>query len=108
MHEFVRDLPEGYETRLGTGGASLSGGQRQRLAIARAKLRDPSVLILDEATSALDPTARLLVFEALKRWRRGKTTVVITHDLSQIAPADFVYVLKAGGVAEQGYRADLE
>ncbi|KAF7976914.1 hypothetical protein HWV62_5310 [Athelia sp. TMB] len=108
MHEFVRDLPEGYETRLGTGGAALSGGQRQRLAIARARLRNPSVLILDEATSALDPTARLLVFEALRRWRAGKTTVVITHDLAQIAPADFVYVLKAGRVAEQGYRADLE
>ncbi|KAF7338206.1 hypothetical protein MVEN_02045700 [Mycena venus] len=126
MHEFVRDLPEGYDTILGTNGASLSGGQKQRLAIARARLRDPTVLILgvffrfdyfhvlltrryaDEATSALDPTSRILVFEAIKRWRKNKTTIVITHDLSQISANDFVYVLKNGVVAEQGYRYDLE
>ncbi|KAF9462182.1 P-loop containing nucleoside triphosphate hydrolase protein [Collybia nuda] len=108
MHEFVRDLPEGYETMLGNGGAGLSGGQKQRLAIARAKLRNPTVLILDEATSALDATSRILVFEAIKRWRQNKTTIVITHDLSQISPGDFVYVLKSGRVVEQGYRYDLE
>ncbi|KAJ7285724.1 P-loop containing nucleoside triphosphate hydrolase protein [Mycena rebaudengoi] len=108
MHEFVRDLPEGYDTMLGTSGASLSGGQKQRLAIARARLRDPTVLILDEATSALDPTSRILVFEAIKRWRKNKTTIVITHDLSQIGSSDFVYVLKDGWVVEQGYRYDLE
>ncbi|KAF8508728.1 P-loop containing nucleoside triphosphate hydrolase protein [Hysterangium stoloniferum] len=108
MHEFVRDLPQGYETRLGTGGASLSGGQKQRLAIARAWIRDPTVLILDEATSALDATSRLLVFEAIKAWRKNKTTIVITHDLSQITPSDFVYLLKEGEVVEQGYRSDLE
>ncbi|CAA7263408.1 unnamed protein product [Cyclocybe aegerita] len=109
MHEFVRDLPMGYETILGGGaGVGLSGGQKQRLAIARAELRNPTVLILDEATSALDPTSRILVFEALKRWRANKTTIVITHDLSQIEPQDFVYVLKQGRVVEQGYRYDLE
>ncbi|KAF8153367.1 P-loop containing nucleoside triphosphate hydrolase protein [Crassisporium funariophilum] len=109
MHEFVRDLPDGYETILGGGvGVGLSGGQKQRLALARARLRNPTVLILDEATSALDATSRILIFEALKRWRAHKTTVVITHDLSQIGPADFVYVLKAGRVVEQGYRSDLE
>ncbi|TFY59934.1 hypothetical protein EVG20_g7612, partial [Dentipellis fragilis] len=108
MHEFVRDLPDGYDTPLGNGGANLSGGQKQRLAIARARLRDPTVLILDEATSALDATSRILVFEAIKRWRTNKTTIVITHDLSQITANDFVYVLKDGRVAEQGYRADLE
>ncbi|CDW99090.1 hypothetical protein [Sporisorium scitamineum] len=75
LHDFVRDLPQGYDTLLGVKGTSLSGGQRQRLAIARAKLRDPSILILDEATSALDPTTRHLVYEAVKRWRRGKTTI---------------------------------
>ncbi|KAF8586910.1 P-loop containing nucleoside triphosphate hydrolase protein [Ramaria rubella] len=108
MHEFIRDLPEGYDTRLGTGGANLSGGQKQRLAIARAWMRDPTVLILDEATSALDVTSRLLVFEAIKSWRKNKTTIVITHDLSQINPGDFVYLLKDGRVVEQGYRVDLE
>ncbi|KAJ6483529.1 P-loop containing nucleoside triphosphate hydrolase protein [Mycena vitilis] len=108
MHEFVRDLPAGYDTMLGTNGASLSGGQKQRLAIARANLRDPTVLILDEATSALDPTSRILVFEAIKHWRKNKTTIVITHDLPQIGSNDYVYVLKNGVVAEQGYRYDLE
>ncbi|PWY99973.1 P-loop containing nucleoside triphosphate hydrolase protein [Testicularia cyperi] len=108
LHDFIRDLPHGYDTLLGSKGTSLSGGQRQRLAIARAKLRDPSILILDEATSALDPTSRLLVHEAIKTWRRGKTTIVITHDLSQIEHDDFVYLLEDGVVAEQGYRSDLE
>jgi ATP-binding cassette, subfamily B (MDR/TAP), member 1 len=63
---------------------------------------------IDEATSALDATSRIIVFEALRRWRKNKTTIVITHDLSQICPGDFVYVLKGGQVVEQGYRADLE
>ncbi|KAI0942984.1 hypothetical protein AcV7_002254 [Taiwanofungus camphoratus] len=108
MHEFVRDLPDGYDTQLGNGGANLSGGQKQRLAIARALLRNPTVLILDEATSALDATSRILVFEAIKRWRQNMTTIVITHDLSQIEPDDFVYVLKSGRLVEQGYREQLE
>ncbi|KAM6501467.1 P-loop containing nucleoside triphosphate hydrolase protein [Amanita muscaria] len=108
VHDFVKDLPDGYETRLGSGGVGLSGGQKQRLALARARLWNPTVLILDEATSALDATSRLLVFEALKRWRANKTTIVITHDLSQIEPTDFTYVLKQGRVVEQGYRGDLE
>ncbi|EIN09552.1 P-loop containing nucleoside triphosphate hydrolase protein [Punctularia strigosozonata HHB-11173 SS5] len=108
LEEFVRDLPEGYETRVGNGGTALSGGQKQRLAIARARLRDPTVLILDEATSALDAMSRVLVFEAIKAWRRNKTTIVITHDISQILMDDFVYVLKDGHLVQQGYRADLE
>lgn len=108
MHDFVRDLPDGYDTKLGNGGASLSGGQKQRLSIARAYIRNPEVLILDEATSALDGTSRLLVFEAIKHWRRNKTTIVITHDLSQISRDDFVYLLKDGHLVEQGYRQDLE
>lgn len=108
LHDFVRDLEQGYDTVLGTRGASLSGGQKQRLALARARLRDPPVLILDECTSALDVTSRLLVNEAIKRWRHGKTTIVITHDLQQVADDDFVYLFEQGRVAEHGYRADLE
>lgn len=125
LHRFIEELPNGYDTQLGNGGMSLSGGQRQRLALARAIMRNPTVLILgelqcsisflivfpnvgvDEATSALDATSRILVFEAIKRWRRNKTTIVITHDLSQISQNDFVYVLKDGRVAEGGYREDL-
>ncbi|KAM5532993.1 hypothetical protein V8D89_013335 [Ganoderma adspersum] len=108
MHEFVRDLPDGYDTQLGTNGANLSGGQKQRLAIARALLRNPTVLILDEATSALDATSRILVFEAMKRWRQNMTTIVITHDLSQVGDDDFVHVLKDGQLIEQGFRHELE
>ncbi|XP_006455032.1 hypothetical protein AGABI2DRAFT_180250 [Agaricus bisporus var. bisporus H97] len=120
VHEFVKDLPEGYDTILGSGsrdgegeddkgtGIMLSGGQRQRLEIARARIRDPEILILDEATSALDVLSRVLVFSALRQWRRDKTTLVITHELAQIEREDFVYVLKSGKVAEQGYRRDLE
>lgn len=127
MHDFVRDLPDGYDTQLGTNGANLSGGQKQRLAIARALLRNPTVLILgrsevqqllyefftnrestDEATSALDATSRILVFEAIKCWRQNMTTIVITHDLSQIGSDDFVHVLKDGTLVEQGFRQELE
>ncbi|BGP18098.1 hypothetical protein JCM10213_004752 [Rhodosporidiobolus nylandii] len=109
IHDFVRDLPEGYDTWIsGEKGASLSGGQRQRLAIARAWIRNPTVVILDEATSALDATSRLLVNEAVKRWRENRTTIIITHDLAPIDQDDFVYVMADGEVVEQGYRGDLE
>ncbi|KAH6901921.1 P-loop containing nucleoside triphosphate hydrolase protein [Coprinopsis sp. MPI-PUGE-AT-0042] len=121
LHDFILDLPNGYDTILGgsapppgldddayRGGITLSGGQKQRLSFARARLRNPEVLILDEATSALDPTSRLLVFSAMKNWRRNKTTIVITHDLSQIEQQDFVYVIRSGRVVERGYRVDLE
>ncbi|CAK5263285.1 unnamed protein product [Mycena citricolor] len=108
MHDFISDLPRGYDTVLGSHGASLSGGQKQRLAIARAMLRDPDVLVLDEATSALDPKSRVLVFDAVRQWRHGRTTIVITHDLAQIEKDDYVYVLKDGCVVESGLRRELE
>ncbi len=107
LHDFVQGLPDGYETSLGAGGADLSGGQKQRLALARGVLRDPPILVLDEATSALDPTSRILVHEAVKRFRRGKTTIIITHDLSQVGDNDFVYVMSNGAIAQQGYRENL-
>ncbi|GAA5914052.1 ABC transporter ATP-binding protein [Sporobolomyces salmoneus] len=109
IHDFIRDLPDGYDTVIsGEKGASLSGGQRQRLAIARAWIRDPTVLVLDEATSALDATSRLLVNEAVKRWRTNRTTIIITHDLAPIGQDDFVYVMADAEVVQQGYRAELE
>lgn len=110
LYDFVTSLPNGYSTHLGNGGIALSGGQKQRMALTRAILQNPEVLILDEPISALDPINRSLVFEAIRahRSRTKKTTIVITHDLSSILPNDFVYVLRDGRVAQQGYRKDLE
>ncbi|WVN89031.1 uncharacterized protein L203_104247 [Cryptococcus depauperatus CBS 7841] len=108
IHDFVQSLPLGYDTKLGTGGSSLSGGQRQKIAIARARIRHPTVLILDEATSALDATSRVLVYQNIKAWRKHKSTIVVTHDLTQIVSDDFVYVMDNGIVAEQGFRIDLQ
>lgn len=108
IHEFIDGLADGYDTLLGNEGTALSGGQKQRLCIARAYVRDPEVLILDEATSALDATSRLLVFAQIRRWRQNKTTIVITHYLSQINPDDYVHVLRDGILVEHGRRIDLE
>jgi ATP-binding cassette, subfamily B (MDR/TAP), member 1 len=103
LQNTISEMPEGIETMVGTGGNALSGGQKQRIAIARARLRDTPILILDEATSALDYISRTSVMNAIRKWRRGKTTVVITHDMGQIEDGDFVYVLDRGRVVEEGY-----
>jgi ATP-binding cassette, subfamily B, bacterial len=105
--EFVADLPEGYDTVLGERGYSLSGGQRQRLAIARAILADPAVLILDDATSAIDASKEHEIRAALSTVMEGRTTLVIAHRAATIALADRVVVLEAGSVAEQGTHAEL-
>jgi ATP-binding cassette subfamily B (MDR/TAP) protein 1 len=107
LQNTISEMPEGIETMVGTGGNALSGGQKQRVAIARARLRDTPILILDESTSALDYISRTSVMNAIRRWRRGKTTVVITHDMGQIEDGDFVYVLDKGRVVEEGYRHSL-
>jgi ATP-binding cassette, subfamily B, bacterial len=106
-HDFIRDLPEGYDTVLHEQGANLSGGQRQRLAIARALLRDPRVLILDEPTSALDAITERQVMEALERLRKGRTTLIIAHRLATARGADRIIVLGDGAIQEIGTHAEL-
>ncbi len=101
-HNFIRELPDGYQTVVGERGVTLSGGQRQRVAIARAILRDPKILILDEATSALDTASEVVVQEALQRLMKNRTTFVIAHRLSTIRNADRILVMDEGTIAEAG------
>ncbi|MCK5827761.1 ABC transporter ATP-binding protein [Candidatus Bipolaricaulota bacterium] len=106
-HEFIEQLPDGYETLIGERGVKLSGGQRQRLAIARAVLRDAPILILDEATSSVDTETELLIQQALERLMVGRTTVVIAHRLSTIRSADQIVTLQDGKIAERGTHDEL-
>jgi subfamily B ATP-binding cassette protein MsbA len=105
--EFIRELPAGYQTRIGDRGINLSGGQRQRLSIARAILRNPPLLLLDEATSALDSESELLVQEAIDQLVRNRTTFVIAHRLSTVQNVDRIYVMDEGRIIQEGTHTDL-
>ncbi|WP_336287640.1 MULTISPECIES: ABC transporter ATP-binding protein [unclassified Bartonella] len=106
-HDFIMDLPNGYDTQIGDNGNNLSGGQKQRLAIARAMLHDSEILILDEATSALDSHTEAQVSKALHHLTKGRTTIIIAHRLSTIAHADKIVVIQNGQLIEQGTQKEL-
>lgn len=106
-YEFIKDLPEGFETNIGDSGNKLSGGQKQRLSIARAVLKNPPIMILDEATSALDTESERLVQDALEKMMQNRTSIVIAHRLSTIQNADKIVVLSKGKIVEQGKHQEL-
>ncbi|RMF29006.1 MAG: ABC transporter ATP-binding protein [Chloroflexi bacterium] len=106
-HDFIVELPEGYDTLVGERGVTLSGGQRQRVAIARALLMDPRILILDDATSSVDVETEHLIQEALARLMEGRTTFVIAHRISTVRRADLILVLEGGRIVERGTHAEL-
>jgi ABC-type multidrug transport system fused ATPase/permease subunit len=106
-HEFVAGFPDGYESKIGERGIRLSGGQKQRLAIAREILRNPPILILDEATSSLDSAAEALIQEALQRFKKNRTSIIIAHRLSTVIEADWILVFDKGRIVEQGKHEQL-
>lgn len=107
IHDYIMDLPDGYNTQIGERGVRLSGGQKQRLSIARVFLKNPSILILDEATSALDNTTEILIQKSLDELCKGRTTLVVAHRLSTVKNADEIAVISEGRIIEQGNHNEL-
>ena len=105
--EFIQNLPDGFQSVVGDKGALLSGGQRQRLAIARALLKNPPILILDEATSSIDIETEHLIQKSIKELLKGRISFIIAHRLSTIREADRILLIEKSGIAEQGSHAEL-
>ncbi|KAG6119393.1 hypothetical protein E4U13_007770 [Claviceps humidiphila] len=108
LESTVSQLHSGLATIVGSKNPNLSGGQRQRLALSRAWIRDPAILILDEPTSALDPASQILIMNAIREWRKDKTTIIVTHDMSNIRDEDFVFIIESGMINRQGRMRDLQ
>jgi len=106
-HDFIINLPQGYDTLLGEGGSGLSGGQKQRLCIARAILRNPAILILDEATSQIDADSEAKINRALESFRAGRTTFIIAHRLSTVVDCNMIVVMDAGRIVDHGTHHEL-
>ncbi|MBU6209517.1 MAG: ATP-binding cassette domain-containing protein, partial [Planctomycetes bacterium] len=104
---FIRALPQGYDTTVAEQGMSLSGGQRQRIAIARAALRDPTVLLMDEATSQVDADSERQINDAIREFGEGRTVITVAHRLSTVLAADWIVVMDQGRVVDRGTHAEL-